>query len=212
VVAIVGKFDSQQNTTQCSFLNVIVNAVGSYYVTYIVIDAGGNAATQVIRVVKVNDVTAPVITRNGDNPLALDLGEAYAEAGATASDNVDGDISGNITIDASNVNVNVVGSYSVTYNVIDAAGNAATQVIRVVNVNDVTAPVITLVGDNPLELDLGEAYTEAGATATDDVDGDLTIVPFTKQPTAPTGQSPATGYRTAMFAPGMVFYVTAMTG
>ena len=36
------------------------------------------------------------------------------------------------------------------------------------------APVITLLGDNPLELNNGDVYTDPGATATDNVDGDLT--------------------------------------
>ena len=43
------------------------------------------------------------------------------------------------------VDVNTVGTYTVTYNVSDAAGNAATQVTRTVNITpDVTIPVITL--------------------------------------------------------------------
>ncbi|MEM8558470.1 MAG: spondin domain-containing protein [Bacteroidota bacterium] len=40
--------------------------------------------------------------------------------------------------------------------------------------SDTTAPVITLVGANPLMLDFGTAYVEPGATAQDDTDGDLT--------------------------------------
>ncbi|MEM9998238.1 MAG: immunoglobulin-like domain-containing protein, partial [Bacteroidota bacterium] len=39
---------------------------------------------------------------------------------------------------------------------------------------DTTAPVITLLGDNPLALAFGTAYVEPGATAQDDTDGDLT--------------------------------------
>ena len=157
---------------------VDVNTTGSYQVTYDVSDAAGNPAVQVIRTVNVNeaDVTPPVISLLGDNPLELTEGDAYVEAGATASDDVDGDISGNIVIDATAVDVNTAGSYQVTYDVSDAAGNPAVQVIRTVNVNaapDVTAPVITLLGDNPLELTEGDAYVEAGATASDDVDGDI---------------------------------------
>ncbi|MCB0469258.1 MAG: DUF5011 domain-containing protein, partial [Flavobacteriaceae bacterium] len=58
---------------------------------------------------------------------------AYTELGATAVDNVDGDISANIVIGGS-VNTSVVGTYQVTYNVSDTAGNAAVQVIRTVEV------------------------------------------------------------------------------
>ena len=35
------------------------------------------------------DTTAPVITLNGTNPVTLEQGDSYAEAGATATDNVD---------------------------------------------------------------------------------------------------------------------------
>ena len=74
-------------------------------------------------------------------------------------------------IDASAVNTAVVGSYSVTYDVSDSEGNAAVQVTRTVDVVDSTAPIITLIGANPLTLEVGTAYTELGATAWDDGDG-----------------------------------------
>src|SRR5699024_7959704 len=38
---------------------------------------------------------------------------------------------------------------------------------------DTVAPEITLNGDNPMELEVGETYDEPGATAEDDVDGDV---------------------------------------
>jgi hypothetical protein len=57
----------------------------------------------------------------------------YVDPGATASDNVDGDISGNIT-STTTVNINTAGSYTVVYYVNDAAGNEATPVIRNVEV------------------------------------------------------------------------------
>jgi len=42
------------------------------------------------------------------------------------------------------------------------------------NVLDTTPPVVTIIGDNPLELNIGENYTELGANANDDIDGDIT--------------------------------------
>ncbi|RDH85236.1 MAG: cell wall-binding protein, partial [endosymbiont of Galathealinum brachiosum] len=84
----------------------------------------------------------------------------YNDAGATASDNFDGDITANISI-VSNVNTNAVGNYSVTYNVSDATGNAASTVTRVVNVTtDVTVPVITLLGSTPVNIELGGTYND----------------------------------------------------
>ncbi|WP_162129647.1 immunoglobulin-like domain-containing protein [Candidatus Nitrosopumilus sediminis] len=121
------------------------------------------------------DITPPVILLVGDNPQTINIGDSYTELGATATDNVDGDINpASITIDATAVNIAAVGSYSVTYDVDDAAGNSAIQVTRTVNVVDNVPPIITLVGDNPQTIEAGDSYTELGATATDNVDGDIT--------------------------------------
>ena len=94
--------------------------------------------------VYVLDTTPPVITLLGANPQTLSVGDAYVELNATALDNVDGDISVNIVIDATAVNINAVGSYPVTYNVSDTVGNAAPQVTRTVNVSDSTPLVLNL--------------------------------------------------------------------
>jgi len=42
--------------------------------------------------------------------------------------------------------------------------------------NDCVAPVITLIGDSTINLNVGESYSEQGATALDAVDGDLTEI------------------------------------
>ncbi len=39
------------------------------------------------------DTTAPVITVNGSNPVNLTVGDSYTDAGATATDNIDGTVS-----------------------------------------------------------------------------------------------------------------------
>ena len=97
-------------------------------------DAAGNAATQVIRTVNITpDVTIPVITLLGESEVSLELGSIYTDAGATAVDNIDGDITSNIAV-VSTVDVNNVGTYTVTYNVSDAAGNLAEPVLRQVMV------------------------------------------------------------------------------
>ena len=81
--------------------------------------------------------------------------------------------------DNQNVNTSIAGDYLVTYNVSDSAGNAAVERVRTVSVSepdiqDTARPVITLIGANPLNLLQGDSYIEPGATATDNVDGNLT--------------------------------------
>lgn len=146
------------------------NVPGTYTVTYNVSDVAGNAATQVTRTVNVVDTTKPVISLIGSPTVSVNFGASYTDAGATASDNVDGNITGSI-VTVNPVNTGSIGTYSVTYDVSDVAGNAATQVVRTVNVVDVTAPVINITGDNPMTIEVGGSYTELGANAVDDVDG-----------------------------------------
>ena len=148
--------------------------VGSYPVTYDVSDSNGNPAVQVIRTVDVVDTTVPVITPVGPNPQTIEAGSAYVELGATAFDVGDGDITASIVIDATAVNTSIVASYPVTYDVSDSNGNPAAQVVRTVDVVDTTVPVITLLGVNPQVTEVGSAYVELGATASDNYDGDLT--------------------------------------
>lgn len=81
------------------------------------------------------DTTKPVITLLGVNPQTLTVGGLYIELGATASDNVDGNISSSLVIGTSTVNMAVAGTYTVTYNVSDTASNSATQETRTVIVN-----------------------------------------------------------------------------
>lgn len=77
------------------------------------------------------DTLAPIIALEGDKVMTIASGGTYTEPGATALDNVDGDMTVDIVIDSSKVNTAVAGTYAVYYNVKDAAGNAA-EVIRTV--------------------------------------------------------------------------------
>jgi len=152
---------------------VDTSAVGTYSVTYEVSDSSGNAATPVVRTVEVVDTTGPVITIIGENPFEIGQGETYVDPGATATDAVDGDVTGSIVV-TDTVDTSVLGSYSVTYEASDSSGNSATPAVRVVEVVDVTAPTLTVLGENPVYVQEGETYTDAGATAVDDTDEDIT--------------------------------------
>jgi len=153
--------------------SVDVNTVGVYTVTYNVSDAAGNAATELTRTVNVVDTIAPVITLVGNATVTHENGDTYTDTGASASDHLNVDLTSSIVI-VNPVDVNTVGDYMVTYNVSDAAGNAATEVTRTVNVVDTIAPVITLIGDAIISLELGTVYADDGATAVDNTDGDIT--------------------------------------
>ncbi len=118
--------------------NVDTSTVGNYAITYQATDSAGNTA-QLERVVNVVDTAAPVITLTGGN-VTLTVGDTYTDQGATADDGLNGDISADIVIDQSAVNTATAGTYTVTYNVTDASGNAATEVTRTVTVNNPAPP------------------------------------------------------------------------
>ncbi|WP_298311463.1 BspA family leucine-rich repeat surface protein [uncultured Aquimarina sp.] len=140
--------------------SAFVDAIGSYSITYNAMDASGNNAVEVIRTVNVVDATAPVITLTGANPQTIELGAGYTELGATTDD-------GSALLINASAFVDAIGSYSITYNAMDASGNNAVEVTRMVNVVDTTAPVITLTGANPQTIELGAGYSELGATTDD---------------------------------------------
>jgi arylsulfatase A len=91
-----------------------------------------NIATVSIRITPVNDV--PVLTLSGPATVNLVEGDVYAEAGATATDAEDGDLSAHVVIGGDVVDTNQPGSYIITYNVADSAGAAAPEVQRTIMV------------------------------------------------------------------------------
>ncbi|RAJ17961.1 immunoglobulin-like domain-containing protein [Olleya aquimaris] len=84
------------------------------------------------------DTVKPVITLNGNATINLTVGDTYNEQGATATDDVDGNLTSSIVITGT-VNTNSAGTYTRFYNVSDAAGNAADQVTRTVVVSPATS-------------------------------------------------------------------------
>lgn len=107
------------------------------------------------------DTIPPVITLNGSSSVTIELGSVYTEEGASAVDANDGVV--DVTISGS-VDTSTVGTYTITYTARDAALNTS-RVTRTVIVEDTTAPVITVLGDNPATVEKGSSYTDAGATS-----------------------------------------------
>lgn len=85
------------------------------------------------------DTTPPVIILIGSNPFTIEVGKIYVDEGATASDNIDGDLTDFIITNNTVINT-TVGIYTVTYDVKDSSENPATQIVRMVNVTDITPP------------------------------------------------------------------------
>ena len=114
-----------------------------------------------------------MITLTGSASVTIEAGSEYADAGATASDTLDGAIA--VEVD-NKVNAQVPGSYLVSFTATDAAGNAAVEVTRTVIVEDTLRPVITLIGPASVTIEAGSEYVDAGATASDTLDGAIAVV------------------------------------
>ena len=122
--------------------------------TYTATDAVGNSAS-VSQTITVIDDTSPTISVNGPDPQ-MSSATHPIRLGATVNDNCGGSLA---ATPSGNVNVNVVGSYTITYTATDAAGNAAPPLTRTVNVVDTTAPVLTLNGANPVSVECHTSFT-----------------------------------------------------
>ena len=109
--------------------------MGIYTLTYTATDLSGNSvkATRTVRVV---DTTPPVISLTGEAEIVHPLGKVYEDAGATASDNVDGVVS--VTMIGS-VNTSLQGDYTLTYSAIDQAAMKVDPATRTVKVESFDA-------------------------------------------------------------------------
>jgi hypothetical protein len=106
-------------------------AMGTTTVSCNATDSRGNVGYASFTVL-VQDTTAPLIGIIGSNPASVPLHGTYADAGATALDNFDGDVTG-LIITTNLVDTSAVGAYTVTYDVTDTHGNHAAR-SRAVNV------------------------------------------------------------------------------
>jgi hypothetical protein len=102
---------------------------GGYYLWILGKDNAGNTIITRSNVFNL-DNTIPVITVN-PTTVTIALGGTYTDAGVTASDNINGNITASI-VRTGTLNTNAVGTYTLTYNVSDSSGNAAVSKTRTV--------------------------------------------------------------------------------
>ena len=137
------------------------NSLGSYFTTYNSVDSEDNDAIQVTRTVNVVDTTSPVITAPSDiTAESTGTSTSVTLVSATATDHS----SFTITNDASASFP--LGVTIITWTATDSSGNESTTT-QTVTIVDTTSPVITLTGNNPQSIELGDDYTELGATTND---------------------------------------------
>ena len=154
-------------------LPIDTGAAGTYTVDYSVTDSDGNIDSDV-RTVIVETDNAPVITILGDSTVTVTLGDVYDDAGATAFDVEDLDLTSSIITTGLPIDTGAAGTYTVDYSVTDSDGNIDSDFRSVDVVDPGNFPVITILGDSTVTVTLGDVYDDAGATAFDVEDLDLT--------------------------------------
>jgi len=168
-------------TNSISTVNPVnTNTLGIYTVTYDVTDFSGNTATGVTRTVIVEDTIAPTIALTWSANITLYKNSNYPESGSTCSDNYDAVCT--VSIAGDSVDTSALWTYTVTYDVIDSEWNVATQVTRNVSVISGDTPVISLLWDSVVTVEIWDSYSDAGAIANDTEEGDLSYKISTVNP------------------------------
>ena len=127
--------------TQTPSLSKSDLTAGKWYVHVKAIDNANNVSDNTTMAFYYQN-TAPVVTLKGNSTVNLNLGEAYQDAGATATDSVEGDISSSIQVTgADKVNTKVSGTYNIDYQVSNSSGIKSTIVTRKV----VVAPAFSAI-------------------------------------------------------------------
>lgn len=116
------------------------------------------------RTIIIQDTTPPKIELISNPDTFTNPSMKYEEEGFTATDNYDGDLTSQVSVEEKDG--------IVTYTVTDASGNTATEERKIVY-KDAIAPVITLTAGNHISMNRGSAFSEPGFTAVDECDGDL---------------------------------------
>jgi len=114
------------------------------------------------------DTTPPVISITGSASVTLTEGDTYTDQGATATDDVSGDLTSSI-LTTNPVNTSTPGTYTVTYTVTDAANNT-TSIGRIVNVNAAVSAetyTINVTASNASDYSLSGADRNGNVTGND---------------------------------------------
>ena len=117
------------------------------------------------RKIKVVDTKTPEIILTGEKESVVCPNKDYVEEGFTASDNYDGDITDKVKVTNN--------EDKVVYEVSDSSDNKF-SIERTLIREDKESPKITLKGSKTTYVTVGNKYNEAGFSASDNCDGDIT--------------------------------------
>merc|ERR1711990_253700 len=170
----------QGNTLSEGFKTLVP---GTYALKYSCEDEAGHVTTK-CRTILNEDHTKPIITvlEADQQTYEATRSDNYVDAGATCSDEVDGNISQDVEVSGDVVNLARVGVYTIKYNCQDSAANTADEATRTVVVQDTSCPSCVLSADTTsaavgatVSIEASFPYNDAGAVATDSLQGSFGI-------------------------------------
>lgn len=128
------------------------------------------------------DALAPVITLNGDSTVNVEPGASSAEAGAAVADAESTTSPASTSNEASSVEEgDISNSEDITLSEGTSSENLPVNVENPLNVEEKTIPVITLNGEQVVNVSIGTSYIDPGVRITDDKDTSLSAkITFTK--------------------------------
>ena len=176
------KVDSKVTITVSNDGEFDKDTVDTYTVQYTVTDNDSGGSVTATRTVTVK--APPVITIKGDNPITIEIGSTYTDAGAT-SDGDDETVTSESTVDTT-----ANGSYTVTYSVTDVAGTTVTAV-RNVTVEERTpaVPVIDTITQTTIQRPAGQLQLDFSTYIVTGTGGDGdTISLFYTATSSPTNE------------------------
>lgn len=155
---------------QFLFTQMDTSTIGTQSLQYFSLDSTGNKTTTTRTINIVDPADLPVILLTGEAMIDHNSGTAYTDAGAT----VEGDADAQVMVN-NPVNVDIPGTYTISYDYTDALNRSAITVTRKVRILDATPPVITLTGGETYEHTLGNEWADPGVTAIDNADGEVKV-------------------------------------
>ena len=146
---------SDNSTVSGGLSGIVTTSIETYKVKYSVLDNSNNEGS-VYKTIIVQDTTGPTVTinNNTDSYNLVELGSVFNDPGATFGADAS---TASTTITKNGVVVNSVDTsthndeYNIVYVATDSSGNTSSAT-RVIIIKDRTAPVLSVVGDNPYEL------------------------------------------------------------
>jgi hypothetical protein len=164
--------------------------MGDYFRTYTCKDASNNVHS-VVRKFQLVDKGLPIITLKDQTVKTITASNTleYTDAGATCSDAIDGKLSHAVEISGDVVNRRVPGKYVVDYDCMDISQNRANTAHRTIIVKDDSCPTITMKGRSIMYVEAGFPWVDPGASASDDLDGDISANIVTDGDTIDTAQA-----------------------